>query len=532
MLVGQSVNVQSVATDNSGVARVRLFVDSALLQTTAGRAGQRILQANQAWRPGTTGSHTLTVVATNVFGLNSPPASTVVNVTQATPPQVEITQPTGTTVIQAGQVFDIQSTATSTAGVTRIELWSDGQLYTSTTAGSAGWQTPFSVTQPWSSTTTGEHTLFVRAFDSLGRWVDSGGLTMGVTDTNPPAVQVNISATTVNVGAQVTVHTVATDSKGVTTIELWADGAQVAVTKSGSSVGQFSMTADQTWPAGSVGQHTLFVIARDSVGKSTQSENLVVNVLGAGTSTPTPTATITPTPTATSAPTSTPTPTPTATPGATEIPTPTGEPTSTPSPTPTLTSTPAATATQEETETPVPTRAPTSTPTKAPTDTPTKTPVPPTETPAPPKATPTATRTPSPTRAPRPTETPRPPEAKLNGRWSGVAQPIGRKWAVNISGSGSSLTGSVELGPAKGPGGPLSGSLYESSINVMTVHLQARLTPKGRGEDETLSFEGTLNEGGNAISGNWHDSLGGRGTVTLYRGKEDRGAIRPDNSHG
>jgi hypothetical protein len=35
----------------------------------------------------------------------------------------------------------------------------------------------------------------------------------------------------------------------------------------------------------------------------------------------------------------------------------------------------------------------------------------------------------------------------------------------------------------------------------------------------TLNFDGVLNSGGDAVSGSWHDSLGGSGTVTLSRGQ-------------
>jgi hypothetical protein len=106
----------------------------------------------------------------------------------------------------------------------------------------------------------------------------------------------------------VVVHTNATDSKGVTDIELWADGIQVAVTNSDKSVGQDRLQADQVWLAGSIGQHTLYVIVHDSVGKSTQSAYLTVNVVGVNTPTPIPTATpVPPTPVPTTQPTATPT---------------------------------------------------------------------------------------------------------------------------------------------------------------------------------------------------------------------------------
>jgi hypothetical protein len=323
------------------------------------------------------------------------PTATAVPAT-ASPPQVQILQPTSTTVIQSGQVVTIQAQATAGAGVNRIELWADGQLYTS--SGSGGTPSSYTAYLGWSSTNLGQHTLFVRAFDAIGQSSDSGNLTIGVVDTNPPQISVSISANTVPLGAQVVVHTDATDSKGITSIELWADGAQVTVANSSSSVGQTNMSVDQVWQANQLGLHTLYVIARDSVGKSTQSSNMTVNVVAAGTITPAPTLT----PTSTPAPTATPLP-PTVTPTPTHTPVPT--PTSVP---------PTATPTPAHTPVPTPTRVPpTATPTPAHTPVPTPTRVPPTATAAP-THTPAPTRTsPPPTRIPAPTPTPAATRAPL-----------------------------------------------------------------------------------------------------------------------
>jgi hypothetical protein len=251
------------------------------------------------------------------------------------------------------------------------------------------------------------------------------------------------------------------------------EGSQVAVMKSSSSVGQLTMTADQTWQASSVGQHTLFVVVHDSVGKSTQSGGLVVNVLGAGTSTPTPTATQTPTAT----------PTETETSG------------------PTATRTPTALSTEAETPRPTATRTPR------------------------PTATPTETKT------PRPTAAPQLAQANLSGQWTGVAHPNSRQLVVQITQSGSSLTGSLDLAAAgKGSGEALSGSRFDSNVNERTVHLQARLTPSGGGNEVTLSFDGELNSGERVMSGNWQDSLGESGTVTLNRGQRTSDASQPGAS--
>jgi hypothetical protein len=533
------VGVAVSASDAKGIVQINLYLDNLLYRSwnSPTAAGVTAQDLNFAWANPDPGSYTLSAVAVDAAGLTASSQPVTVTVTAsaaeagvavtptaapaptatpasaaaeaaeptATPtsaataslPQVQITQPTGTTVIQAGQQFAIQSTATAGAGVVRIELWSDGQLFTSTSSGSATGESPFSVSQQWSSDNIGEHTLFVRAFDALGRFADSASLTMGVTDTNPPQVTVTISASTVNLGDQVTVHTDATDSKGITSIELWADGILVTTQTSSSSVGQLTMQADQTWQATQVGQHTLFVVVHDSVGKTTQSVNLVVNVLGVSTQTPTPAETTAPTSTPTA--TATPTAVMTATPIPVETATPTAAPTATPTPVVTATPTAVMTAT--------PTTAPTATSTAAPTATPTPKP---TETPT---STPTAMPTPASTATPK-------PEADLSGQWSGVAQPDGREWTVQMRQSGSALTGSLNVSARYGGAEvTLSGSLLNSSVADRIVHLEARAEASRGGATVTLSFDGTSNAASNVITGTWRDSLGNSGSLTLRRGE-------------
>jgi hypothetical protein len=335
-VTGNQLTVQWTATDNSGIAlsQVQLLVDNSVVQSTAGN-GQTSLQASQQWQATSVGSHTISVIATDVQGNASAPASVTIYVTASSTTSslaVYFTQPTGNIVVVTGQGVTINSTASGPNGVIRIELWVDGSLYTSTSSGVSGGQSPYSVSQGWSSTALGEHTIFVRAWDSAGNSANSGSLTIGVADNNPPQLSVSFNATTVNVGQAVVVNTTATDSKGVTNIELWVNGTQVAVNTSGSSVGQSQLSASQTWVPGSAGQYSVYVTADDSTGLSSNSGSTTVSVVGA-TVTPAPTATpVTPTPTMTPTPTGT--PVPTVTPASTETPMPTNTPmpTSTPAP--------------------------------------------------------------------------------------------------------------------------------------------------------------------------------------------------------
>ncbi len=338
-VTGSQVTVQWTATDNSGIAlaQVEVLVDNAVVLTTAGN-GQTSLQASQQWQATTLGSHTISVIAADVRGNTSAAASVTIYVTSSSPTSftVYFTQPSGNIVVVSGQGVTVNSTASGPNGINRIELWSDGSLYTTTSNGSpsaVGQAQTFSASQTWSSSSLGQHTIFVRAWDQAGNSVDSGSLTIGVVAGGPPQLLVSFSNTTLNVGQALVVNTTATDSKGVTDIELWVNGAEVAVTTSGSSVGVYQLTANQSWVPTSAGQYSAYVLAHDTQGLVGQSATTTVTVLGA-TATPastpfTPTLTPTPTP---ETPTLTPipeTPTPTSTPS------PTPAPTGTPAPSPT-----------------------------------------------------------------------------------------------------------------------------------------------------------------------------------------------------
>ena len=77
---GQRVVVQALAGDDSGVGRVELWVDSELIGMSQGGPGLTTLQATQEWVAGKPGDHVLTVLAFDIFGNRSQPASVTIAV--------------------------------------------------------------------------------------------------------------------------------------------------------------------------------------------------------------------------------------------------------------------------------------------------------------------------------------------------------------------------------------------------------------------------------------------------------------------
>jgi predicted RecA/RadA family phage recombinase len=129
------------------------------------------------------------------------------------------------------------------------------------------------------------------------------------------------SGSQVQVGQEVIVQATATDSKGVTRVELLVNGVLYHSDVSSNPQGQSPFIYRQSWQASAPGTYTLVVKAYNAAGGISQTSAVTINV--AGTTTPTPgqptaTPTVTPplvpdTPTATWTPvvvTATPTPAP------------------------------------------------------------------------------------------------------------------------------------------------------------------------------------------------------------------------------
>jgi hypothetical protein len=90
------------------------------------------------------------------------------------------------------QEVAVQSVATDSRGVTKVELWIDGSIYRIDASPSPQGQPSFSVTQKWPASVAGNHTLAVKAYNVDNVTSDFVGiaivvsLTPPATPTNPP----------------------------------------------------------------------------------------------------------------------------------------------------------------------------------------------------------------------------------------------------------------------------------------------------------------------------------------------------------
>jgi len=252
------------------------------------------------------------------------------------PPVVAIVVPQAGTTVQKGQTVDVQSQAVDEKGVTRVELWADGTLVRSDASAQAAGQTVFSVSQPWLPAVPGSHAIMVKAYDADNLVTESSVLIVNVqaspvalatatgeaaplstvplpqptaqpptsepttrpTDI-PPTVPPTVAPTavpaaptpvdkppslellspaspyTTQPGSDLTLKLRATDDKGVTRIELWADGKLYRKDEVG---GGKTVNWVMDWTPPALGTYVLEVKALDTKFKPSPVRRLEVRV--------------------------------------------------------------------------------------------------------------------------------------------------------------------------------------------------------------------------------------------------------------
>ena len=171
----------------SGIAKVELWVDGVLNSTDTSSPYAF------SWDSTTVANGTHTLVAKAFDLANNQASSATVTVTTnntvVTPPAdtvapvVSITSPVSTGT-KSGTISVVTS-ATDNVGVTKVELYVDGVLKTSTTTA------PYTFSWDTTTVTDGSHTLTAKAYDAAGNVGTSAGVTVtvqnGTVVTPPPA---------------------------------------------------------------------------------------------------------------------------------------------------------------------------------------------------------------------------------------------------------------------------------------------------------------------------------------------------------
>jgi hypothetical protein len=160
--VSGALTVQASALDNVGVASVTLAIDGATLCTAVSAPYAC------AWNTANSSNsvHTLTATARDGAGNTSSASVTAVvsNVVtlDTTPPVVTILSPAnGSRIPNSGNV-SVSVSASDNVRVTRVELYVDGYLATSSTSA------PFNMSWNGKKSGSGAHTLQCKAYDAAG----------------------------------------------------------------------------------------------------------------------------------------------------------------------------------------------------------------------------------------------------------------------------------------------------------------------------------------------------------------------------
>ena len=163
--LGAQLNVQTVATDETGVTQLQLLVDNQVYNQVSSQNpnGQSPFAATFVYAANLPGAHTITVRAVDNAGNVGNSNALVVNVNDNTPPSV--TANYSRTNVRENEQVIVYTNATDAAGIQRVELWADGGLYNVYNSPNPPAQTSLAIQQIWASNAPGNHVLFVRVFD-------------------------------------------------------------------------------------------------------------------------------------------------------------------------------------------------------------------------------------------------------------------------------------------------------------------------------------------------------------------------------
>jgi hypothetical protein len=278
--VSGSITVTASASDDTGVASVKFYLNGALVRsdssapytwnwnTTGTANGQAQLLARAYDAAGNEGtSQTVTVTVDNMNTDPDPGNDTI-------PPTVSIASPVGGTV--SGNVT-ITASASDNAGVASVKFFINGKLVRSDSS------VPYSYNWDTTGINDGPAKLMVRAFDTSGNLSDSQTVTVTVNNSNAGGGDTTAPTVTITspgggtVSGNVTVTASATDDTGVTSVKFYRNGKLVRTDSS----------APYTWNWDTTGtaNGTVQLIARayDAAGNEGISQTVSVTVSNSST---------------------------------------------------------------------------------------------------------------------------------------------------------------------------------------------------------------------------------------------------------
>jgi large repetitive protein len=256
------VTFTATASDQHGIGAVE-FLAGGVVVGTATTAPYTL-----TWDSTTSPDGTVALIAhaTDTFGTKGTTDALSVTVDN-TPPAVGLTSPLSGTRAEAGTYVTLSASASDASGVTRVEFYVDGALYTSRTTApySASWYTGRAL---------GSHVFTVRATDLAGNTALSDPVAIEVVDSALPTVWLDSPSSGSRLHGTVTVSANPYDSFGIAKVEFYAGATSIGtVTASpwsiawntaGSADGTVAVTARAYDPSGNVGASSAVSVTVDN----------------------------------------------------------------------------------------------------------------------------------------------------------------------------------------------------------------------------------------------------------------------------
>ena len=242
------------AADSDGtVSRVDFYADGSLLGSST------VAPYSYTWSNIATGSHILTVIATDNLGAATTSAATTVTV--IAPPVVSVTAPVSNAVLTAPATFTLSADAASAGSIAKVDFYNGTTLIGTATAA------PYSF--DWINVPAGSYAITAVATDGNG--ATSTSAPVSVIANAAPAV--NLTSPTANsvlaAPASFTLTAGATDSDGTITKVDFYNGTILIGT---ATTAPYSFD----WPNVPAGAYTITAIATDNAGAQTSSTAVAV----------------------------------------------------------------------------------------------------------------------------------------------------------------------------------------------------------------------------------------------------------------
>jgi hypothetical protein len=278
--------IVGTATDNVGVTRLQANIDN------GGFTNIAFTFATGAFTFTPTsvtaaGPHSVTFRATDAAGNVRDVVFAYTRVVDTTAPTVTITSP------PSGQTVDTNRTISGTVadniGVTLLEARTDSGAFASIPFTAATGAFSFTTTLPLDNTANGNHTVEFRARDAAGNTSTVASFTFTLAaDTTAPTATITSPADNQTFSTNPTVAGTATDSVGVTSVEVSVDNAAFATTgvTFNATTGAFSFTTALPLDNSAVGNHTVRVQAKDGAGNVSTIQTLTFTLAADNTNPP------------------------------------------------------------------------------------------------------------------------------------------------------------------------------------------------------------------------------------------------------